>query len=257
MRNVWSINNYGRLFSWCCKECHNLVTTFTWSPLLGRSPSYLGKRLLYIGWFQVAPSSYFLPCSLLQVAIHLLSSPFHSQAPESESRKSFQVRNKGHLNLIPVYEQGSTRTQVTSNSVGIDSANWQILTAEEWNVHIAKSSLKLGSMMDIFWPPHWVRNWIISEHLWKLARSFKRSYWDGDMIVGLTQPDPASSYPGSRKAFFAQVSNSDNLLVYSDKKGTILVFPRKNLIAYDSLGRRLGLTERRTMGCNVRWVAQG
>ena len=27
--------------------------------------------------------------------------------------------------------------------------------------------------------------------------------------------------------------------VYSDKKGTIPVFPRKILIAYDSLGRRL------------------
>ena len=47
--------------------------------------------------------------------------------------------------------------------------------------------------------------------------------------------------PGSRKAFFAQIRIIHSLTLYSDKKGTIPVFSRKNLIAYDSLGtRRLG-----------------
>ena len=42
-------------------------------------------------------------------------------------------------------------------------------------------------------------------------------------LVKLLDRRDAASYPGSRKAFFA-------------------VFPRKNLIAYDSLGRRLDVT---------------
>ena len=60
-------------------------------------------------------------------------------------------------------------------------------------------------------------------------------------LIGNNQPPTQALVKRFLRKF--QIRTIHLLTLYSDKKGTIPVFPRKNLIAYDSLGRRLGNTQ--------------